>query len=233
MLGEHMTEKIFRNKKGFGSQKIVFLYALIASLIVFNIGIFMGYMLESSRIENINSMYSETEIKILDQITQINSMAVLDLGCESLIEENIKFGDKIFSDARMIQKYEEANILSDDIIMQHKRFDLLRSLFWINSIKIKQKCNSDYHNVVYFYKYNNPSLSEESEQNAISNLLIELKQKYGDKVMLIPIAGDNDIPSVNLLLDKYDINEFPVVLIDEKFKISDAENLDDIEKYFN
>lgn len=215
------------------NQKHVFLYALIASVIVFNIGIFMGYMLESSRIEEINKMYSETEIKILDQMSQINSMSALDLDCEVLVKENINFANDIFENAQKITKYEKANILSDEIISQHKKFDLLRSLFWVNSIKIKEKCNSDYHNVVYFYQYNEPTIEQKSRQNVISNLLEEMKEKYGDKIMLIPVSGDNDIPSVNLLIDKYKVNELPTILIDEKTKITDAENMEDLEKYLN
>ena len=215
------------------NQKIVFLYALIGSLIVFNKGIFMGYMLESSRIEEINSMYSNTEMKILDQITQINSMSVMEFNCDSLMKENIDFANDIFEEAQLIQRYEDANILSDEIISQHKRFDLLRTLFWMNSIKIKEKCDLDFHNVVYLYKYNEPTIEQKSRQGVISNLLGELKEKYGDKIMLIPISGDNDIPSVNLLVEKYNITEFPVILIDEKIVITDVNGLNDIEKYLN
>ena len=232
MRGELMIKKLSENKM-MQNQKIVFLYALIGSIIVFNVGIFMGYMLESSRIEEINQLYAETEMKILDQITQINSMSVLEFNCESLIEENVNFANDIFEDAQKITKYEKANILNNEIISQHKRFDLLRSLFWVNSMKIKQKCNSDYHNVVYFYQYNEPTIEQKSRQNVISNLLVELKEKYGNNVMLIPIAGDNDIPSVNLLLEKYNITELPVILVDEEIQITDAENLEDVEKYLN
>jgi hypothetical protein len=148
-----------------------------------------------------------------------------------LVEENIKFGDKIFQEALEIQKYEEANRINNEIIFQHKRFDLLRALFWINSITIKQECNSTYHNVVYFYKYNNPSLEQESKQIFFSNLLKEIKEEEGNKVMLIPIAADNDLPSINLLVEKYEINELPMILIDEKIKITDVESIEDIEKY--
>ena len=41
------------------SQKYILLYALILTLVVFNIGVFMGYMLESSRIGKINKLYLE------------------------------------------------------------------------------------------------------------------------------------------------------------------------------
>lgn len=213
------------------NQKRIFLYALILTVIIFNFGIFMGYLLESSRIDKINTLYLNAETELLDQMTQKDSLDVLNLDCNSLLEENIKFGDKIYNEALEIQRYEDANVMSNEIIFQHKRFDLLRALFWINSIKIKQKCNPDYHDIVYFYKYNQPSIDQESKQGFFSDLLQQLKQKEGSKLMLIPIAGDNDIPSINLFIKKYNITEFPTILIDEKIKITDIQNETDVEKY--
>jgi len=213
------------------NQKYIFLYALVLTFLVFNLGIFFGYMLESSRIGKINTMYLNAENELLDQITQKGALDVLDLNCDLLVEENIKFGDKIFNEALEIKKYEEANRINNDIIFQHKRFDLLRALFWMNSLKIKQQCNSDYHNLVYFYKYNNPTIEQESKQDFFSNLLKEIKEKKGNDVMLIPIAADNDLPSINLLIEKYNITELPTILIDEKIKLSDVRTMEDIEKY--
>lgn len=211
------------------NQKYIFLYALIATLVVFNLGIFMGYMLESSRLDKINTLYSNAELELFDQMAQKEALGVLNLDCKTLVKENIKFGDKIFQEALQIQKYENANRISNDIIFQHKRFDLLRTLFWMNSVKIKQNCNSDYHNIIYFYKYTNPLISQDSKQKFFSNLLEQVKQKEGDNVMLIPIAGDNNISSINILIDKYDITEFPTILIDEKTKLTEIKNADEIE----
>ncbi len=213
------------------NQKYVFLYALLLTIFVFNLGIFMGYMLENSRVGKINAMYLNAEIELLDQITQKDALSIMNLNCTLLVEENIKFGDRIFQEALQIQKYEEANRINSEIAFQHKRFDLLRALFWVNSITIKQKCNSQYHNIVYFYKYNEPPLEQESKQRFFSNLLVELKGKMGNSVMLIPIAADNDIPSINLLVEKYGITDLPVILIDEKTKITDVSTMEDIEKY--
>lgn len=215
------------------NQKRIFLYALILTFIVFNFGIFMGYMLESSRIDKINTLYLEAETELLDQITQKDAMELLNLDCDTLVEENIKFGDKIFQEALIIQEYEDANRINDNIISQHKRFDLLRALFWMNSIKIKQKCNPGYHNIIYFYKYNNPSLEQESKQKFFSNLLRNLKEEQGDNIMLIPIAADNEIPSINLLIKKYNIEELPAILIDEGVKLTEVENRTEIEKYLD
>lgn len=213
------------------NQKYIFLYTLILTFFVFNLGVFMGYMLESSRINKINKLYIESEMEILDQRIQNDAWEIVDFDCDALIEENIKFGDKIFKDALLIQRYEEANRISKEIIFQHKRYDLLRTLFWINSIRIKERCNSSYHIVVYLYKYDNPSIEQISEQRFFSKLLSELKEKYGNEIMLIPIAGDNDITTIDLLMREYGVTELPTILIDEKVRITDVESMEDLEKY--
>ncbi len=215
------------------SQKYTFLWALIVTLVVFNIGIFFGYQLEKSRINKVNELYAETDLNLLDQRIQTDAFDSIGLNCSLAIEENIKFADKIYEDALKIQKYENANQISSSLVSEHKKYDLLRTLFWINSIKIKQKCNSNYHNVVYLYKYNNPNLEQVAKQRTFSNLLAELKQEKGDKMMLIPIAGDNSLPSISLLMEKYGVkvDELPVILIDEKTKITDLSSKSDIEIY--
>ena len=212
-------------------QKYIFLYALILTFVVFNIGIFMGYMLEHSRATKVNKLYLESEMELLDQRIQKDALETVGLDCEYLVKENIEFGDKIFEEALEIQKYEEANQINDDVIFQHKRFDLLRTLFWMNSIRIKEACNSSFHNIVYIYKYNDPSIEQKSKQRFLSNLLTEIKNNYADEVMLIPIAGDNGISSIDLLMKRYNITELPTVLIDEEFKVTEINSKEDVEEY--
>lgn len=213
------------------SQKYVFLQALILTIIVFNVGIFFGYQLESSRVDRINDWYLQSDIELLDQKIQRDALNFLDFDCGLLVQENIDFADRIYEEAQKIGDFEKANRINKEIISQHKRYDLLRTLFWINSIEIKKKCESDYHNVVYFYDYNEPSINQKSEQEFFSNLLFELKQEKGSGLMLIPIAGDNDLPSVNLLMKEYGIVELPSILIDEEIVLTNVESRGDIEEY--
>jgi hypothetical protein len=214
-------------------QKYIFLQALIITLVVFNIGIFLGYKLESSRINKINEWYLESEMELLDQRIQTDSFDVVGLDCNVMVEENIKFADNIFEKALVIDKYEKASRINQNIISLHKKYDLLRTLLWINSIKIKERCDSDYHNIVYFYKFNDLSMEQKAKQRFFSNLLSQVKQEKGKEVLLIPIAADNDISSVNLLLDKYEIQELPTILIDEEIKLTDVTDMEDIEKFLN
>lgn len=215
------------------SQKWAFLKALIITLIVFNIGIYMGYKLESYRIDKINDWFLNSDIQLLDQKIQEEALDMMDLNCELLVQENINFGDQIYQEALAIDRYEKANRINQDIIFQHKRYDLLRTLFWINSIKIKEKCNSTYHNVVYFYQYNDPTIELKSKQKFFSNLLAQLKEEKGSDIMLIPIAADNNLSAIDILIDKYEIEELPTILIDESIKITEVENIEDVEKHIS
>ncbi len=212
-------------------QKRIFLYALLLTIVVFNFGIFMGYVLETTRVSEINEFYLQAEMELLDQRIQKDALDLINLNCSLLVQENINFADRIFEEALLIQRFEDANRMNKEIVFQHKRYDLLRTLFWINSIRIKEKCGSDYHNVVYFYDFDNPLLEQKSKQRFFSNLLMEIKRDYGNKIMLIPIAADNDLPSINLLLEAYGIDELPTILIDESVKITDLETKEDLTKY--
>lgn len=225
-----LEEDFFKDKLG-KSQKSVFWQALVLSLIVFGSGIFLGFMLEGSRVGKIGKLYAESELSLLDIKLQSEIYSDMDIRCSTAIQENVNFADKVYGEAKILDRFENAARITESMKLQHKKYDLLRTLFWLNSIKIKQKCNAQYHNLVYFYRYNEPTTGEKAKQAVFSRSLQELKNKYGGKVMLIPIAADNNITSINLLVATYDIRILPTILIDEKIKITDVDGLADIDKY--
>ena len=220
----------------FVSQKHVFWQALLITILIFGIGVVVGVLLENMRIGKVEAMFESSEINLVDVRLQSEIYASGDFDCESAVKENTKFADKIFEEAKVLSRYEEASRLkTEDLAIWHKKYDLLRTTLFLNSLKIKEKCESSYSNVVYFYNYANPSLDTRAKQNVFSRILGELKKKKGDEILLIPIAGNNNVTAVNLLLDKYDIDEedLPVIVIDEKIKLRELETVKEIEKYFD
>ena len=217
----------------FKSQKHVFWQALVITVIIFGIGVFFGFVLENWRTGRIKDFYLYSEIDLLDIRVQNEVYSLNKINCDTAIEENIKFADKTYEEAKFLKEYEDAARFSESLILQHKKYDLLRTLFWINSMKIKKKCNADYHNIVYLYDYIDPGVDIEAKQKVFSRLLEDLKKEYGNRVMLIPIAGDNDLVSVKLLMAQYNVKEeeLPVILIDEKTKIKELEKKEDIGRF--
>ena len=104
----------------------------------------------------------------------------------------------------------------------------------LNSIKIKKECNASYSNVVYFYKFRDEDPDLIARKGVFSRLLGELKDSYGNEILLIPIAVDNNVSSVKLLLHNYNLSEdeLPVILINEEIKIIELQTLEDLKKYF-
>jgi hypothetical protein len=100
----------------------------------------------------------------------------------------------------------------------------------LNSIKIKQKCKNTYYEVVYFYDFNEPSFDTKAKQNVFSKLLAELKQEKGNEILLIPLAADNGISSINLLLEQYQITEdqLPLILINREQKITELQTIEEL-----
>ena len=216
----------------FKNNKHVFWEAFLISVFILVVGILLGVTFEDWRAREISDMFQQSELDLLDIRVQNEIFSFSEIDCEKVIQENIKFADRIYWEAVLLRKYDESSELSDSIVQQHRKYDLLRALLWVNSIKIKSKCKASYHNIVYIYDYLDVSLDARAKQAAFSKILGELKQKRGEDVLLIPMAGDNNLVSISLLMDVYDIQEqeLPVIIIDEKTKIRDIKTVEEIEK---
>jgi len=228
-------------EKGFGgkmfkSQKHVFWEALLVTIFIFGIGIILGIILENWRTSDVDALYQESEIELLDIKLQNELYSGGRFNCEFAVQENLKFADKIYEEAKLLEKYENARRLTKTLIIQHKKYDILRTMLFLNSIEIKENCKfPSFYNIVYFYipNYEEPEINIKTKQKVFSNMLEELKVKKGNEILLIPIAVNQDISSINIILDKYDISreDLPVILINEKIKISNVESSLQIEQY--
>ncbi len=212
--------------------KHTFWQAFIIAIIIFWTGIMLGILFENSRTSKLEGFYRSSETEIFDVQLTGNLLAnTLNFDCTTALEENIKFAERTYQEARTLEKYDNSNKITEDIIEIHKKYDLLRTMLWINMIEFQEKCPSETNIVVYLYQYVEPSINTQAKQITMSKITLELKKKYGDKVILIPIAYDTDVKSLNILKSKYQINEFPVILINQKNKIIELLTVEELEKY--
>lgn len=212
----------------FNSQKYVFLNAFILAMFIFGSGILLGYWFEGLRSENVERLYLQSELNLLDMKILSDALNT-HFSCDNALEENIKFGDKIYEEARLLEKYENAQRMSESLKIQHYKYDILRTMFFLNSQKIKEKCNESFHIVTYFYQYDNPSIEIRSKQAVFSNMLRKLKEKRGSTIVLIPIAGDAPFSSISLLIKEYNITELPTVIINNNIKITEIKTAEEID----
>jgi len=214
------------------SQKHAFWQALLVTILIFGIGILLGFILENWRTSKIDLLAQESEIDLLDIKLQSEIYSESDFDCGSAVEENINFAERVFEEAKLLEKYDSASRLTEDVKIQHKKYDVLRAMLLLNSQRIKERCNAEYYEIVYFYQFNEPSLDTKSKQNVFSKMLMDFKERKGSEVLLIPMSGDNGVVSINLIMESYGISvkDLPVIVVNGELKIKEIMSVDEFEE---
>lgn len=211
----------------------LFIETLLLTLLILVIGFLIGLYVEKYRTDKIISNYKNFEVEALDLKLQNYYYQIMDeSSCDVAIEQNLIFADKIYIQGLKIEEYEESNELTDDILLEKKRYVLLKTELWLNSILLKEKCANNFQTVVYIYSQDD-SVPKEAEQEAISNTLKEIKEERGDEIILIPIAGDLGLDSIDMQLKIYGIDYLPSIIINEKDVLESFHNREEIEQYLD
>lgn len=214
-----------------GNNKNVFWEALILTLIVFAIGLMIGIEFEKSKIQEISNYYSYSELAMKDLDLSKDLLESKIGNCEEIVNANIALADKVYEEAKLLSKYEDAGKINENMKLSHKRYDLLRTEIWINMIKLDKKCNNSINTVVYLYEYETEDLAKKATQNVWSKILFDLKQKKGSEIILLPIAADTPIASLNLLEKEFKINNLPSVIINNKDIVTELNSVSELENY--
>ena len=214
-----------------GNPKNVFLQAFFLTAVIFVFGLLLGVAFEASRIDKVNEYYARSEISLIDAVA-LNSLTDLsDSSCEYLVDANIDFANRIYEEAKLLDRYEDAGKIDDNIKLAHKRYDLLRTFLWINVIKTREKCSEEFSSVVYLYEYESKDLAKRATQNVWSKVLFDLKQEMGNDIILLSIAANNNIDSLDSLKRKFGISRLPAVIINEKYVIQELSSVESLKRY--
>lgn len=211
----------------------IFIETLVLTLLILIIGFSIGFYVESYRANSLIENYKNLEVEALDLKLQSYYFQIMDVeSCEVAINGNFEFADRIYDKGLQIEKYEDASELLDNIILEKKKYALLKNELWLNSILLKEKCNSPFHTITYFYMKED-SLFKEAEQKAISDNLKKLKEEFGNSIVLLPIAGDLDLQSIELQMKTYNITYLPSIVINEEIVLEGYQTKEEIQSYLN
>ena len=212
------------------SKKHVFWQALFLTCFFFILGLVFGVYLEQNRGDNFNTAFYQSEVSLYDSLALAKLSESNLTSCGEFRDSVIAFADKIYEESRELEKFDEKNSLTESLKTIHRKYDLLRTLLWINAIDAKGKCGQ-LNTVVYLYVYDTEDIGIKSEQVAWSRALSDLKQEQGNRIILIPIAVDSDLSTLDSLTKKFQIQDYPAVVINEKRVIYDIEQASEIKNY--
>lgn len=217
-----------------GNNKNVFWEALLLAAVIFILGIFLGIAFEANRVDDIAEVYEQSSISLTDSFALRELVSEGDYSCEELIDFNLEFADTIYEEAKTLEQYDSAERITDGLNSAHRRYDLLRTLLWMNLRDLRQECGDDFNSVIYIYEYNSEDLNKKATQAVWSRVLSDLKRELGGEVILVPIAGDSNLISLSILLKDFgilDVSGMPVVIVNDEFVLDDVSSVEDIKNY--
>lgn len=211
--------------------KSVFWQALVATVVIFAAGLVLGYYLESSRTTSVELNLLGSEINLLDEQMRAKVIEYPNISCGLARESTFAFADKIYSEALKLEQYEASSKFTKDImLLLHRRYDLLRVMLWDESINLKERCGN-FHTLVYFFDYSTDNVGLKGEQTFLSNMLIDVKNAHPGEILLIPIASNLDLASVDLSMENYGVRNSPSILIDESKIVDNIVTLEELEGF--
>ena len=215
-------------------KKRVFWEALILTALIFLLGFLAGLIFENKRVEVIEEYYIQSENSLMDIFALNNFVSLNNISCNALISSNIDFANRIYDEAKILDEYERTGKITDKIDVQHKKYDIMRTFLWINTIKTNEICeNNSIHTIVYIYNFNTNDLTEKATNSVWSKILADLKEIHGKEIILIPIAADSNIIALDSMLENYDIQQYPILIIDNKYVINRLSSVEELENYFS
>lgn len=212
----------------------IFLESAIIALLILIIGFSFGLYVESNRNEKIVDSYKDYEVEALDLKLQNYYYQIMDsTSCERAVEQNFEFADDIYLRGLELEKFEESNQITDELLREKKRYSLLKTELWLNTLLLKKKCDVNFDTIAYIYAGKPESSAIVSQQKIVSNVLRTIKEEKGNNLILLPIAGDLDLKSVDLQKRVYGVTSLPSLIINERIVLEGFYTAEQIEGYLN
>jgi hypothetical protein len=194
------------------------------------LGLVFGIYIEQARIDRASVSFYQSETSLYDSFALGKLIENPHVSCGDLRMANVDFADRIYDEAKIIEEYESSNRITESLKTLHRKYDLLRTLLWMNVLSMEKSCGQ-INTFVYLYEYNTDDVEISSMQTVWSRTLQELKDRQGDNLILIPIAVNQEIVSLDYLVKAYNVTSFPAVLINEKTIFYGVTTADELERH--
>jgi hypothetical protein len=206
--------------------------AFLVAVLIFSLGLVLGVYLEQLRSDESNLSFYNSEVSLYDSYALSSLIDSRSISCNQLNNVIIDFADKIYYESLVLEEYDSANKITESSKIVHRKYDVLRTIYWINVMNLKKKCG-DINTVVYLYDYESEDISTVASQITWSRVLKDLKDERGNDFVLIPIAADQEILSLDVLVKDLGVESFPAIVINEKDILYTPVSSQELEKYLD
>ncbi len=190
----------------------VYMIAAVITLVVFSLGVGLGFLINNEKYDIIRSDLESLQLQQKD--IEIEMMLTNSLGANSCNTLNYEIEKTATQSAELGQKvsYYDNEMVKNPDIGTIKRYYIINLIqLWSYWELFKKNCNSSVNTVLYFYAIKNCD-----DCQAQGFILSYLKEKYPDKIMTFALDKDEDLYSLNLIKNSYNVSTAPTLIINNK-----------------
>ncbi|MBI5393123.1 hypothetical protein HZA96_04590 [Candidatus Woesearchaeota archaeon] len=194
-----------------------YILAALLTLLIFSLGLTLGILLDSVRLQKSEKLSKQQEIdygSLQLQYLYLTTFSENEDSCSVLkvaLDKSIK--DLSVSLEKFDQYKHNSNFNKDEFNMVARRYILDNIKYWLFAQKSQQKCAIDLVTVLYFYSENDCSICPDQ-----GVLLTYYKKIYGEKLLIFPINADleENEAMITVIKSKYNITQYPTIIIGNK-----------------
>jgi hypothetical protein len=198
------------------TSKAKYIVAAFITLLIFLLGLFMGFVIEGKRTSLIENQANEQKVEFASLQLQYSYMDQLALegNCEAVIKTFEQSINTLESSRIRLENFDQnAQINKQEFELLRRDYMLSQIRYWLLAKREREICKNDLVTVFYFY-----STKEECpdcEQQAF--ILTYLKKLFGDKLLVFSFDGRFEKePMIVVFKEIYNISTFPTVVVEDK-----------------
>ena len=193
-----------------------YFFAFIITLVVFSLGLLLGLVIESKRIQliEIQDQQQKLDFNSLQSQYQLIDLFGAQKNCGALkktFEESIKNLGK--SRVKLEKYLESSNLNKKEFSLLKREYTLAQINFWLLTKKTKDICNLEHADIFYFYGDDQqcPDCSDQAY------VLTYLKDKLGANLLNFVFDSQlTDEPLIAMLKESYGVTKYPTLIINGK-----------------
>ncbi len=189
-----------------------YITAGLITLVVFSLGIYLSFYLDKGKVTGLEE--SIREMRITQEDTELEMSAIGLMGrksCSVLLGQINRIVPKATELGEKLEFYEARERFQDPSYpLLKKEYTLTLIKHWLFVKTSKEECGYDYVPILYFYS--NRDCADCIRQGSI---LSYLKGQNADKIMVFAIDSDQQMNTIALLKEVYNVTSAPSIVIED------------------
>ncbi len=190
-----------------------YLMTFIITVIIFTSGIIFGVFLSKAKVTELQESVSELEKRRLDQ--ELNLLLVESLPnktCDIINYEVEKVIPELNELAGEVVFYEDTKKFDEDKYQETKKSYMTSQIkYWLYLEKLKNSCNVNVTNIIYFYSNKDCDLCR--NQGIVLSYMKDIRES---DLMVFSLDTDMELDSIDIIKKSYGVKELPSLIINGK-----------------